>query len=103
MNTTRFKHLVIGTFGASFNTFGGRNYNIKQFQSARDHLIKRIKPIINKSIFFNSPHIVCSRPVFPMERIVLLVNRKDHGNRNIVNFPELMASMYTINPSATGI
>jgi hypothetical protein len=102
MKPTKFKHLVIGTFGACFNTFCGRNYNIKQFQAARDYLIKRIKPVINKSTFFNSPHIVCSRPVFPMERIVLLVNRGDHGNRKIVNFPELMTSMYSINPAATG-
>ena len=94
---------MIGTFGASFNTFGGRNYNIKQFQSARDYLIKRIKPIINKSTLFNSPHILCTRPVYPMDRIILLINREeDHSSRNIINFPELMRSMYTINLSTTG-
>jgi hypothetical protein len=105
MKPTKFKHLVIGTFGACFDHFcGGRNYNMKQFQAARDYLIRRIKPVINKSTFFNSPHIVCSRPVHPMERIVLLVNREEgFSSRNIVNFHDLMTSMYSINLGTTGI
>jgi hypothetical protein len=49
--TTKFKHLVIGTFGASFNSMSTNNFDSKQFEDARNFLLRRIQPIIETSSF----------------------------------------------------